>query len=95
MLLSIDAIQPWHIFIAVFLQGSAQVLDDPARRTTIFDLAGPERIASAMSLETISNNGGKILGPLAGGFLVAGANFVGAYAVLAASTWPLCLDGTP
>jgi len=84
VLLSIDALQPWHIFIAVFLQGSAQVLDDPARRTTIFDLAGQGRIASAMSLETMSNNGGKILGPLAGGFLIAGANFVGAYAVLAA-----------
>jgi MFS family permease len=84
VLLSIDALQPWHIFLAVLLQGSAQVLDDPARRTTIFDLAGPGRIASAMSLETMSNNGGKILGPLAGGFLIAGASFVGTYAVLAA-----------
>jgi MFS family permease len=84
VLLITDSIQPWHVFIAVFLQGSAKVFDDPSRRTAIFDLTGQRRIASAMSLETISNNGGKILGPLAGGFLIAGASFTGAYAVLAA-----------
>lgn len=84
VLLITDSIQPWHVFIAVFLQGAAKVFDDPSRRTAIFDLTGQRRIASAMSLETISNNGGKILGPLAGGFLIAGASFTGAYAVVAA-----------
>ena len=84
VLLITHSIQPWQVFIAVFLQGAAKVLDDPCRRTAMFDLAGRERIASAMSLETISSNGGKILGPIAGGFLIAGASFVGAYALLAA-----------
>jgi len=84
VLLITHSIQPWQVFIAVFLQGAAKVLDDPSRRTAMFDLAGRERIASAMSLETISNNGGKILGPLAGGFLIAGASFTGAYALLVA-----------
>ncbi|MEK7814862.1 MAG: MFS transporter, partial [Chloroflexota bacterium] len=84
VLLITDSIQPWHVFIAVFLQGAAKVFDDPSRRTAIFDLTGQRRIANAMSLETISNNGGKILGPLAGGLLIAGANFTGAYALLAA-----------
>ncbi len=78
------AIQPWHVFIAVFVQGSAKVADDPSRRTAIFDLAGQERISSAMSLETITNNWGKILGPLAGGILIAGSDFTGAYAVIVA-----------
>ncbi|HEU0020671.1 MAG TPA: MFS transporter [Dehalococcoidia bacterium] len=77
-------IQPWHVFIAMFLQGAGKVLDDPSRRTAIFDLAGQEHVAGAMSLETITNNGGKILGPLVGGFLIAGTGFVGAYAVLTA-----------
>jgi predicted MFS family arabinose efflux permease len=84
VLLITHLIQPWHVFLATFLQGSAKVLDDPCRRTAMFDLAGRERIASAMSLETISNNGGKILGPLAGGLLIAGASFAGAYALLVA-----------
>jgi len=82
VLLVFDWAQPWQVFIAVFIQGSAKVLDDPSRRTAIFDLAGQGRIASAMSLDTISNNGGKIVGPLAGGFLLASISFTGAYAVL-------------
>jgi MFS family permease len=84
ILLIIDSIQTWHIFIAVFLQGAAKVLDDPCRRTAIFDLAGESRIANAMSLDAIGNDGGKILGPLVGGLLIAGAGFRGAFAVLAA-----------
>ena len=83
-LLVIGAIQPWHVFIAIFLQGSAKVLDDPSRRTAIFDLAGRERLASAMSLETINNNSGKIAGPLIGGVLIASTGFVGSYAAILA-----------
>ncbi len=84
VLLIADAIQPLYVFIAVLLQGSVKVLDDPARRTAIFDLAGQERIAHAMSLETLTNNIGKILGPLAGGLLIAGTDFTGAYAAILA-----------
>ncbi|MQF90287.1 MAG: MFS transporter [SAR202 cluster bacterium] len=83
-LLVMGAIQPWHVFIAIFLQGSAKVLDDPSRRTAIFDLAGRERLASAMSLETINNNSGKIAGPLIGGVLIASTGFVGSYAAILA-----------
>lgn len=78
-LLIVDAIEPWHVFIAILIQGSAKVLDDPSRRTAIFDLAGRERLASAMSLETINNNGGKIVGPLIGGVLIAFTGFTGSY----------------
>ena len=77
-------IQPWQVFIAILVQGSAKVLDDPCRRTVIFDLAGQDRIASAMSLETITNNCGKILGPLLGGVLIASVGFTGVFAVLVA-----------
>ncbi len=82
-LLAAEAIQSWHVFIAAFLQGSAKVLDDPSRRTAIADLAGSEHLASAMSLETITNNSGRIIGPIAGGALVAGPGFVFAYGILA------------
>ena len=84
LLLVMGAVEPWHVFIAIFLQGSAKTLDDPSRRTAIFDLAGRERLASAMSLETINNNSGKIVGPLIGGVLIASTGFVGSYAVILA-----------
>lgn len=84
LLLVMGAVEPWHVFIAIFLQGSAKALDDPSRRTAIFDLAGRERLASAMSLETINNNSGKIAGPLIGGVLIASTGFVGSYAAILA-----------
>ena len=84
VLLVMGVVEPWHVFLAILLQGSAKVLDDPSRRTAIFDLAGRERLASAMSLETINNNSGKIAGPLIGGVLIASTGFVGAYVAILA-----------
>ena len=81
-LLILDLIHPWLVFIAILLQGTAKVLDDPTRRAALFDLAGQDRIAHAMSLETITNNVGKILGPIAGGLLIAFYSYTGAYMVL-------------
>ena len=81
-LLLLDLIHPWFVFFAILCQGTAKVLDDPTRRAALFDLAGEGRIAHAMSLETMTNNGGKILGPLTGGLLIAFYGFTGAYAVL-------------
>ena len=82
VLLVMGAVEPWHVFLAILFQGSAKVLDDPSRRTAIFDLAGREHLAGAMSLETINNNSGKIAGPLIGGVLIASTGFVGAYVVI-------------
>ena len=83
-LLLLDMIHPWLVFFAILLQGTAKVLDDPTRRAALFDLAGQGGIAHAMSLETITNNAGKILGPLTGGLVIAFYGFTGAYMVLVA-----------
>ena len=83
-LLILDLVEPWHVFLIVLAQGTAKVLDDPTRRASLFDLAGQDRIAQAMSLETMTNNGGKILGPIAGGLLLEFYGFTGAFMVLVA-----------
>ena len=82
VLLIYQLVQPWHVYLAILLQGTAKVLDDPTRRAALFDLAGQDRIAHAMSLETITNNGGKIIGPMIGGFMVQFYGFTGAFIVL-------------
>ena len=84
VLLITGAIQPLYVFIAVILRGSAEALDDPSRRTAMFDLAGPERLANAMSLETITQTSGRIVGPLTGGLLIAWTGFTGAYTAMLA-----------
>ena len=83
LLLIADAIQPWHVFVVLFLQGLAKVLDDPSRRTAMFDVVGVERIANAVAMEQATSNIGKIIGPITGGILIASAGFKGAFVLLA------------
>ena len=84
VLLMADVLKPWHVFAVVFLQGLAKVLDDPSRRTAMFDVVGAERIANAVALEQGTSNIGKIIGPIVGGILIAATGFTGAYVLLVA-----------
>ena len=80
LLLSVvGVVQPWHIFLAIFLQGAARAIEDPSRRTAIFDIVGQRRVINAMSLETINNTTGKLLGPVLGGALLSLTGLPGAY----------------
>ncbi len=65
-----DSIAVWHVFAAVFLQGATKSLEDPSRRTGILDIVGERRLVNALSLDTISNTSGKMLGPLLGGIMI-------------------------
>ena len=69
-LIAADAIQAWHVYAAVFLQGATKSLEDPSRRTGILDIVGERRLVNALSLDTISNTAGKIIGPLLGGIMI-------------------------
>ena len=47
------------------------MLDFPSRRTVLFVVAGRERLTAAVSLETMSMQAAKMIGPLLGGLLLA------------------------
>ena len=79
-----DLIRPWHVFGAVFIQGLTKAIEDPSRRTAIFDLVGQQRLVNALSLDVISNNLGKMAGPVVGGILLDLVSFTGAYCFLLA-----------
>jgi MFS family permease len=51
--------------------GIAWVLDFPARRTVLFVVAGRERLTTAVSIESMSMQAAKLVGPLLGGLLLA------------------------
>ncbi len=77
-----DLIRPWHVFGAVFIQGLTKAIEDPSRRTAIFDIVGQRRLVNALSLDVISHNLGKMAGPIMGGILLDTAGFTGAYSFL-------------
>ena len=78
----IDLIESWHVFGAVAVQGLTKAIEDPSRRTAIFDIVGQRRLVNALSLDVISSNLGRMAGPVTAGILLATAGFAGAYALL-------------
>ena len=60
----------WHLVISAFAFGSLWSIDFPARRSLIPDLVGKEMTADAVMCEGIALNGGRVIGPLAAGFVL-------------------------
>jgi MFS family permease len=58
-------------------------LDFPARRTALMSLLGAARVAQAISLETVSMQVAKMVGPLLAGLCLAGLGPAAAYGLLA------------
>ena len=57
-MLALGIVAPWHVFAAMFLQGINRSLEDPARRTAVFDIVGERRVVNALSIDSISMTGG-------------------------------------
>ena len=77
-----DLIKGWHVFTAVFILGLTKAIEDPSRRTAIFDIVGQRRLVNALSLDVISQNIGKMTGPIVGGIVLGAAGFTEAYIFL-------------
>ena len=82
MLQDLESLQPWHIFLVAFIQGTTKAIEDPSRRTGIFDIVGGDRIVNAMSLDVIAQNVGKMIGPVVGGLLIEFSGYPAAYIFL-------------
>lgn len=63
--------------------GLVWALDFPARRAALYTVLGTSRVAHAMSLETVSMQIAKMLGPLAAGLCLARFGPAAAFAVMA------------
>ena len=82
MLYDLEILQAWHIFVVAFIQGTTKAVEDPSRRTGIFDIVGRDRIVNAMSLDVIAQNVGKMVGPVVGGILIQFSGYPAAYIFL-------------
>ena len=61
----------WPLLAFETVFGLVWALDFPARLTALYALLGASRVAQAVSLETVSMQIAKVLGPLAAGFCLA------------------------
>ena len=67
----LGAIRVWHLAAASFINGICWAADNPVRRVMIGDVAGRERMGSAMSLDVATNNASRVLGPVLSGVLLS------------------------
>jgi len=64
-------VQYWHICVLAVAAGLANTLDNPARQSYNADLVGRGDVINAVALNSAAFNTARILGPAAGGLLIA------------------------
>jgi MFS family permease len=74
----------WPLVGLEVVFGAAWALDFPARRTALYTVLGASRVARAVSLETVSMQIAKMLGPLAAGVCLARLGPAAPYVLMAA-----------
>ena len=67
------AIRVWMVFAIAFASGIVGAPDTAARQVYVNDLVGPGRLSSAVSLNEVVINASRVVGPAAGGLLLATA----------------------
>src|SRR5215510_6293152 len=73
----------WPLVALEVIFGLVWALDFPARRTALYAVLGASRVAQAVSLETVSMQIAKMLGPLVAGICLARLGPAAAYLIMA------------
>jgi len=75
----------WQVYTLVALRGAVLVLDMPARQALTFTLVGRDELPNAVALNSSLFNAARVVGPAAGGLVVALFGVAVCFAVNAAS----------
>ncbi len=73
------ALQVWHIALGGFVSGTVFSMEFPVRRMLLGEYAGVDRVGRAMSLDSVTRNATRVLGPALGGFLLEWIGIQGTY----------------
>jgi MFS family permease len=65
-------VQPWHVYVTAFLNGTAQAFQAPGRQALINDLVGREHLLNAIALNSAAVNLSRSVGPALSGVLIQG-----------------------
>lgn len=81
IVLATDVAELWMILTLSFLTGSVMAIDMPTRQSFYLEMVGPEQLTNAMSLNTATFTGSRILGSALGGVLVAALGFAPVFGI--------------
>lgn len=63
-------VELWHVFVLAGLLGSIAAIDAPARNVFVSELVSREHLTNAVSLNSVSFNAARLIGPAAAGLLI-------------------------
>ena len=66
-----DVVQVWQVYVLSFLGGIVAAVDMPTRQSFYLEMVGREDLTNAMSLNTATFTGSRIVGPVIAGAMVA------------------------
>ena len=88
VLVASGAVRLWMLLIFGACNGAVMAVDGPARQVYVFQLVGQDRLASAVGLYEVMLNASRVLGPAAGGVLLATVGTAACFGANAASFVP-------
>jgi MFS family permease len=65
-----DVVQVWQVYLLSFLTGIVGAVDMPTRQSFYLEMVGREDLTNAMSLNTATFTGSRIIGPVVAGIMV-------------------------
>src|SRR5206468_5659438 len=71
VLVTTHAVEVWQVLALIFVRGSVNAVDNPARQSFVFEMVGPARVVNAVSLNSVIVHTARIAGPAAAGLLIA------------------------
>lgn len=83
LLLLLGLADYWIVALAVFASGIVWSMDMPLRRRMLGDVAGAERLVTALSFDGATNNATRAFGPFLGGILYQFFGAAGAFSLTA------------
>jgi MFS family permease len=70
LLVFTDTVQVWMVYLLSFLTGCVTAVDMPTRQSFYLEMVGRDQLTNAMSLNTATFTGTRMVGPAIGGLLI-------------------------
>jgi MFS family permease len=64
-------VQAWMVLALIFVRGSVNALDNPARQSFVVEMVGPDRVVNAVSLNSVIVHTARIVGPAGAAAVIA------------------------
>jgi MFS family permease len=90
-LVATDVVQVWMVYTASFLSGLVNAVDMPTRQSFYLEMVGPDKLTNAMSLNTATFTGSRMIGPAIAALLIKAFGLAPVFLINAVSFIPVMI----